>query len=191
MEANPARGFNAFRIKRQAHRISRGREALSALDQWNTFRHIWTDNHQHRDEHAWDFDSEGAPVPSTGHEVHQMGSLRRAARLEDPDPTRPDLDAGDDKKPNKESNFNTAKPLEPFTVGNQIQRTLFGAWINVLLLAVPAGIIIDYLHVSTVASFVINFVAIFPLYFMTSFAMTEIEMRLGSYLSGFLSISAR
>lgn len=177
MDANPARGFNAFRIKRQAHRISRGREALSALDQWNPFHHIWTDNHQRRDEHAWDFDSEGAPVPSTGQEAHQMGDLRWAGRLEDPDSTRPGLDAGDDETPNKlekKSIFNTVKPLEPFTIGNQIQRTLFGAWINVLLLAVPAGIIIDYLHISIMVSFVINFVAIFPLYFMTSFAMTEI-----------------
>lgn len=101
-------------------------------------------------------------------------------------------DAGDDEKPKKKKSiFNTPKPLEPFTIGNQIQRTLFGAWINVLLLAVPAGIIIDYLHVSTMASFVINLVAIFPLYFMTSFTMTEIEMRLGSLWSGFLSISTR
>lgn len=136
-------------------------------------------------------DSDGNEATCSDHE-DTGGARNRKKQRDSPTPSLvfPRYDSEVEPK-KKRGIFKTVQPIEPFTVANQIQRTLLGAWINVLLLAVPAGIIANYLNLVTVAVFVINLVAIFPLYFMTSFAMTEIELRLGPFMSGFLSISAR
>lgn len=51
---------------------------------------------------------------------------------------------------------------EPFTVRNQLQRTIFNSWINVLLLAAPVGIAINYAGIDGKVVFVVNFIAIIP-----------------------------
>lgn len=84
--------------------------------------------------------------------------------------------------------FKHLVPKEPFTVRNQIQRTLFGSWVNILLVAAPAGIAINYIHsVDRVAVFVVNFIAIIPLAAMLSFATEEIALRTGETLGGLLN----
>ncbi len=84
--------------------------------------------------------------------------------------------------------FKHLTPKEPFTVRNQIQRTLFGSWVNVLLLCAPVGIAVNYVHsVSRVAVFVINFIAIVPLAGMLGFATEEIALRTGETLGGLLN----
>ncbi len=93
------------------------------------------------------------------------------------------------EKPKKQRTFfKHITPKEPFTVRNQIQRTLFGSWINLLLLAAPAGIAINYVpSVSRVAVFVVNFIAIVPLAATLSFATEEIALRTGETVGGLLN----
>ncbi|KAI1286609.1 Sodium/calcium exchanger protein-domain-containing protein [Xylaria venustula] len=66
-----------------------------------------------------------------------------------------------------------------FTLENQVRRTLFGGWINVLLLAAPAGIVIWALKVPGPAVFIVNFIAIIPLAAMISYATEQIALRTG------------
>ncbi|KAK0745178.1 Sodium/calcium exchanger protein-domain-containing protein [Apiosordaria backusii] len=97
--------------------------------------------------------------------------------------------AGGKKKENKSRTFfKRIEPKEPFTVRNQIQRTLFGSWINALLIAAPIGIAIANIHsVSRVAVFVVNFMAIVPLAAMLGFATEEIALRTGETVGGLLN----
>jgi Ca2+:H+ antiporter len=93
-----------------------------------------------------------------------------------------------------------------YTFGNQIRASLFNSWINVLLLAgkrakatrstgslltylVPVGIIVNYIHVTPVAIFIINFIAIIPLAALLSYATEEIALRTGEVIGGLLNAS--
>lgn len=78
---------------------------------------------------------------------------------------------------------------EPFTVRNQIQRTIFNSWINILLLAAPVGIALNYAGVDKKVVFVVNFIAIIPLAAMLSFATEEIALHVGESLGGLLNAS--
>jgi hypothetical protein len=72
-------------------------------------------------------------------------------------------------------------------VGAQIKFVLFGAWINVLLIMVPVGFIVNYLHIGDVPVFVINFFAIIPLAAMLSSATEELALRVGETMGGLLN----
>lgn len=87
--------------------------------------------------------------------------------------------------------FKDIHPKEPFTFANQIQRTLLAAWVNVLLVFVPAGITLNCVLGSSLPTFFINFVAVIPLYFVTDLAIEELDIRLGRVLSNLLSVSTR
>lgn len=76
---------------------------------------------------------------------------------------------------------------EPFTVRNQLSRTIFGSWVNILLLAAPAGIALNYAKVDGKAIFVVNFIAIVPLAGMLGFATEEIALHVGESLGGLLN----
>ncbi|RAK96574.1 calcium/proton exchanger [Aspergillus ibericus CBS 121593] len=74
-----------------------------------------------------------------------------------------------------------------FTVMGQLKATIFNSWINVLLFAAPVGIALNYVNVSPVAVFVVNFIAIIPLAAMLSYATEEIAMRTGETIGGLLN----
>ncbi|KHN94198.1 Sodium/calcium exchanger membrane region [Metarhizium album ARSEF 1941] len=98
----------------------------------------------------------------------------------------------DDGKPNKKAKTGLInwhlKPKEPFTVANQLQRTFLSSWINVLLLAAPVGIALNYVHsVDRIAIFVINFLAIIPLAAILGFATEEVALRTGETLGGLIN----
>ncbi|PHH81553.1 hypothetical protein CDD83_3552 [Cordyceps sp. RAO-2017] len=93
----------------------------------------------------------------------------------------------DDEKGRKSRFFRHVQPKSPFTAANQLQRTFLNSWINVLLIAAPVGIALNYVGVSKVAVFVVNFVAIIPLAAMLSFATEEIALRTGETLGGLLN----
>lgn len=76
---------------------------------------------------------------------------------------------------------------KPFTVKNQIQATILNSWINILLLAAPVGIALNYAGVNKVIVFVVNFIAIIPLAAMLSFATEEIALHVGESLGGLLN----
>ncbi|KAG4024986.1 hypothetical protein MFRU_075g00080 [Monilinia fructicola] len=96
---------------------------------------------------------------------------------------------GEEKK--KKGGIFRGKDLkhEPFTVRNQLKNTIFNSWINVLLIAAPVGIAINYAGVNRIAVFVVNFIAIIPLAAMLSFATEEISLHVGESLGGLLNAS--
>jgi Ca2+:H+ antiporter len=65
-----------------------------------------------------------------------------------------------------------------FTVWSQLRATLFNSWFNILLLAVPAGFVVNYLHLNPIAIFFVNFGAILPLTTLFSYAIDEVRLRL-------------
>ncbi|KAF4996754.1 hypothetical protein FGRMN_4318 [Fusarium graminum] len=84
--------------------------------------------------------------------------------------------------------FRKVEPKEPFTVRNQLQRTFLNSYINVLLIAAPVGIALNYIHsVNRIAVFVVNFIAIIPLAAILSFATEEIALRTGEVLGGLIN----
>lgn len=76
---------------------------------------------------------------------------------------------------------------EPFTVQNQLRRTILSSWVNILLVAAPVGIALNYVGVDGKVIFVVNFIAIIPLAGMLSFATEEISLHVGESLGGLLN----
>lgn len=85
--------------------------------------------------------------------------------------------------------YNNGKGKKKFTAMGQIRATLFNSWINVLLIASPIGIAVNYAGVNKVVVFVINFIAIIPLAAMLSYATEEIALRTGEVIGGLLNAS--
>ncbi|XTI92934.1 hypothetical protein V2W45_1472412 [Cenococcum geophilum] len=63
--------------------------------------------------------------------------------------------------------------------------------INIFLLAVPVGFIVNYLHVNGITIFIVNFIAIIPLAAMLSYATKEITLRAGNILGSLLNATFR
>ncbi|KAK5165239.1 uncharacterized protein LTR77_009337 [Saxophila tyrrhenica] len=72
------------------------------------------------------------------------------------------------------------------TIMGQV-RAVFLSWINILLIAVPVGIALNYAGVNKIAVFVVNFIAIIPLAAMLSFATEELALYVGEVLGGLLN----
>jgi len=87
------------------------------------------------------------------------------------------------------------KGKQNFTLWGQVRATVFGSWINVLLICVPVGIILANVKdkngqpINGIAIFVINFLAIIPLAGILSYSTEEIAMRVGETLGGLLNAS--
>ncbi|KAG6100865.1 hypothetical protein E4U31_003794 [Claviceps sp. LM219 group G6] len=115
-----------------------------------------------------------------------------AAMKADGSPLDPETAPADDnnngkKKEPKEGIIRHVHPKEPFTVANQLQRTFLNSWINILIIAAPAGIAMKYSHVNGIAVFVVNFIAIIPLAAMLSYATEEVALRTGETLGGLIN----
>ncbi|KAK8091387.1 calcium/proton exchanger [Apiospora kogelbergensis] len=92
------------------------------------------------------------------------------------------------KKPKKDSAlFKHVYPKEPYTVSNQLRRTILGSWINILLVAAPIGIAMNYTGFDGKIIFAVNFIAIIPLANMLSNATEEIALRTGETLGGLIN----
>lgn len=76
-----------------------------------------------------------------------------------------------------------------FTVASQLRATILNSWINVLILAAPAGIALHVVKANPIAIFVVNFIAIIPLAAMLSYATEEIALRTGETIGGLLNAS--
>lgn len=128
-------------------------------------------------------------VPSQATDVDtDVSGLRKRKTERVETPTSDRDEEGADKKTHRL--FRTVHPKEPFTVANQIQRTILNSWINVLLVAAPIGIVLGVIpNMNQYAIFVVNFIAIIPLAAMLSFATEEIAMRTGETLGGLLNAS--
>jgi len=98
---------------------------------------------------------------------------------------------GDDAPKTQKRPWYKGKVLKhkPFTVTNQLRATILSSWVNILLLAAPVGIALNYAHVDGKIVFVVNFIAIIPLAGMLSFATEEISLHVGESLGGLLNAS--
>lgn len=76
-----------------------------------------------------------------------------------------------------------------FTVASQLRATILNSWINVLILAAPAGIALHVIDANPIAIFTVNFIAIIPLAAMLSYATEEIALRTGETIGGLLNAS--
>jgi len=56
-----------------------------------------------------------------------------------------------------------------------------------LLLAVPVGFIVNYLHINGIAIFIVNFIAIILLTAIINYTTKEITLHAGNILSGLLN----
>lgn len=81
------------------------------------------------------------------------------------------------------------KDKQKFTFVGQLRATLLNSWINILLVAVPVGIALNFVNVNPVVIFVVNFIAIIPLAGMLSYATEEIALRTGETIGGLLNAS--
>jgi Ca2+:H+ antiporter len=99
-------------------------------------------------------------------------------------------DLEDEDKPKKQPWYRGKDvPHQPFTARNQLERTIFNSWINVLLIAAPVGIGLNYAGIDGKVIFCVNFIAIIPLAGLLSFATEEIALHLGESLGGLLNAS--
>ncbi|KAL4958017.1 Sodium/calcium exchanger protein-domain-containing protein [Aspergillus filifer] len=114
---------------------------------------------------------------------------------------------GKDSEEQDRSVSDETRPKPKFTFMGQIKATVFNSWINILLLAAPVGIALNYVDgIDPVAIFVVNFIAIMyvwypstrttnlansnsPLAAMLSFATEEIALRTGETIGGLLNAS--
>ncbi|OAA47588.1 Sodium/calcium exchanger membrane region [Metarhizium rileyi] len=124
---------------------------------------------------------------------HDTTDLRNRKPENDAINLEGDYTTGDDngktKRPPKKGLIDwNLKPKEPFTVANQLQRTFLSSWINILFLAAPVGIALNYVHsVNRIAVFIINFLAIIPLAAILGFATEEVALRTGETLGGLIN----
>ena len=123
----------------------------------------------------------GTGTSQTVVEQEDPGSLRRRLKM-------PMLHK-EKSKGNLEhtSSSESQKPKKKFTPLSQFKATVFNSWINILLLAVPVGIALNYVDVDPVAVFVVNFIGIIPLAAMLSYATEEIALRTGETIGGLLN----
>jgi Ca2+:H+ antiporter len=129
---------------------------------------------------------ETVPPSHSTSNLKQRGTAKATTGQDAPAKEEPD-DSGK-KKPKKQSRFlRHIEPKHPFTVANQLQRTFLNSWINVLLIAAPIGIALNFTKVTPIVIFVVNFIAIIPLAAMLSFATEEIALRTGETLGGLLN----
>ncbi|EME41370.1 hypothetical protein DOTSEDRAFT_73703 [Dothistroma septosporum NZE10] len=73
--------------------------------------------------------------------------------------------------------------------GRHFKNAICHSWVNVLLIAVPAGIAAEAAHLSPAAVFAINAVAIVPLAGLLSHATESVASRLGDTLGALLNVS--
>ncbi|KAI1336373.1 Sodium/calcium exchanger protein-domain-containing protein [Xylariaceae sp. FL0016] len=200
---------NIFKQRNHAQRLGRSDSTGSAV--WNPFRHFTykspkrantlndAEAGQARDPHHKltqantapenlgaqhdrispnSGDGDNADSQTTTVAANENGSLRKRGSATDNGEPKIGTAEDDDKK---------VKVHEPFTFKNQLQRTLFGSWINILLLAAPAGIAIWQAGVDGKIVFAVNFVAIIPLAAILSFCTEQIALRTGEVLGGLIN----
>ena len=97
----------------------------------------------------------------------------------------------DMEKPKKSRTFfKNLTPKEPFTVANQLRRTLLYSYLNILILAAPVGIALNFVDtVPRIAIFLVNFIAIIPLAALLAYGTEEVALRLGETMGGLLNAS--
>ncbi|KAJ5214901.1 hypothetical protein N7468_010580 [Penicillium chermesinum] len=148
---------------------------------------------------------ESQPGATRGLDAEDIAAAEAATRAYDaahPNPINSYAREGQ-SEPRRRKLFGLGKKTEPedeeeekfgetkqrFTLASQLRATVFNSWINVLILAAPAGIALYAVGANSVAIFVVNFIAIIPLAAMLSYATEEIALRTGETIGGLLNAS--
>ncbi|KAK8091351.1 Vacuolar calcium ion transporter [Apiospora phragmitis] len=135
--------------------------------------------------------SDGAQPPIAPHpDAATDGSSvrnRKANGVAEGDGVGHEEDKSKKKKKKDHALFKHVQPKEPYTVSNQLRRTILGSWINILLVAAPVGIAMNYTGFDGKIIFAVNFIAIIPLANMLSNATEEIALRTGETLGGLIN----
>ncbi|KAI0150359.1 Calcium/proton exchanger [Xylariaceae sp. FL1272] len=205
---------NLMKIKSMAHRYGRTDESSTAKFNpfrrfdWKTPRRSGTWNGRQEDR-AINEAEEGLHHSQTS--PARIGDDTNSQQSDQPDPTsqgesattavgsspsqngidgirkRGTHKSSSSEKANGGSDDNKYQPKGHFTWKNQIQRTLFSSWINILLFAAPVGIALWQLQLGGPAIFVVNFIAIIPLAALLSEATEQIAMRTGETIGGLIN----
>ncbi|KAL7931724.1 Ca2+ transporter [Trichoderma chlorosporum] len=91
------------------------------------------------------------------------------------------------ERPRRDGLFQLVYPKEPFTIGNQLQRIFWINWLSPFLPLVPAGIALQLTRGNSIETFIVNFLAMFPLANMSNLAIDEIQLRLGTVYGNLLN----
>ncbi|CEJ87978.1 hypothetical protein VHEMI04573 [[Torrubiella] hemipterigena] len=196
-----------FGRKRRAHAANESSDGT-----WNPFRHPQGYQLPAR-AGTWDNDRHGTTArPALPARAASAPIVRRhsSASINQPKPTRPvpiqevadhvDEESLRNRRESRQDSLHTnaqrsrrffqpVAPYTPFTVPNQIRRTLFASWGNLLLLLLPAAIALHSLRGDTVETFVVNFLATFPLQNLAENSLFEIQLRLGDSYASLLYIT--
>jgi Ca2+:H+ antiporter len=68
---------------------------------------------------------------------------------------------------------------------------LFSLWINILLLTVPVGFVVNYFYINGIVIFIVNFITIIPLAVILNYTTKEIVLRANNTLGGLLNATFR
>ncbi|KAI1267120.1 Calcium/proton exchanger [Xylariaceae sp. FL1019] len=181
---------NLMKIKTMAHRYGRNDESAPA-NKWNPFRRLeWkSEAERPRRSGTWAGGQEDRAINEAEEGLHhsqtspaRIGDDTNSQKSDQADPTS----QGDSEKGNRDCDKDY-NPKGHFTFKNQIQRTLFSSWINILLVAAPVGIALWQLKLGGPAIFVVNFIAIIPLAALLSEATEQIAMRTGETIGGLIN----
>lgn len=113
---------------------------------------------------------------------------RKSRKFHIPGIGKKDEPADDDPDVRRTDTTESKKNRPKLTIMSQV-KAVFSSWINILLVAAPVGIALEYSGVNKIAVFVVNFVAIIPLAAMLSYATEELAMYVGETLGGLLNAS--
>ena len=78
-----------------------------------------------------------------------------------------------------------------YTLRSQLKSIVFNSWVNVLFIAVPIGITLEYTWSNPTVLFAINFIAIIPSSVMLGYAVDQLAHRLGDVFGSLLSMTFR
>lgn len=134
--------------------------------------------------------SEAVDSPVNGEALRNRRSNVKAEEHDASLTNKSDTNNKEDNKLQKQTSrrfYRPVHPREPFTFSNQVKRTLLGSWLNILLLAAPAGIAVGALGLDGRIVFGVNFVAIIPLAALLSDATEEIALRTGESIGGLIN----
>ena len=159
----------------------------SPPDNWPTHQPVESEPHSDaKVSDAQTSDADGIPVAPSSTADAEKGPKRRKfgilSKGKDSDSPERSLTGGSQK----------TKSTKKITVMSQIRATVFGSWINLLLVVVPVGFAVNYVrvdgnHINGTAIFVVNFIAIIPLAGMLSYATEELALRVGETVGGLLN----
>jgi hypothetical protein len=79
-----------------------------------------------------------------------------------------------------------SKKRHPLSVGQQL-KTIFSSWVNILLIAIPAGFAVNYAGVDGRIVFAVNFIAIIPLAGLLGLATEEIALEFNETIGGLIN----